>query len=206
MDKLELIVVGGKPYSGKSSISEGLVKKDKTGSIRHLSIGERLRGISSGKIKSIYSDVLKANADDLKKHAPVSKETSLGVFLEFVNEKPAKLILLDGYPRYLNRLEGFNQALKDINATIIAVCRVQVSDEVVHKRSLLREQRYKDTPEDRDFVEKRLNDFKNDSLTVLEILEKEYPSYVLNGLDPVEENITKLQKIYNSNSKLNKLF
>ncbi len=192
----KLIIISGKPYSGKSSLSRELSKKKYgSSSIRSLPMGERLRAIGSGKIHSHYSEMLARNTNALKQHMPVPKEAALGVFEEFITKNAGSLIILDGFPRYPDRLEGFEQSLSDLNASVVAVCRIDIDDETVYKRSEEREQRYSDVPEDFSFVERRLLDYKQNMLPTLNELSKKYPLYILSGTEPIATNLTKILDI-----------
>ena len=200
MQTPEIIVVGGKPYSGKSSVSSALVELDKSGRARHLSIGAQLRAISAGEVASKYSAELADSAETLKNHKPVNKDVSLGVFREFIESEPADIIILDGFPRYPDRMDGFNEAIEEIGAKIIAVVLIDVEDSLVHKRSSSRTQRYKDVVEDSTFIDSRIKDFRNNSFPVIEILSKRYPFYKINGDRPLSENIEDFINIYKENS------
>ncbi len=195
MSNPNLVLIGGKPYSGKSSIAAAAAKMDQSGRTRHLSMGDQLRAIGAGEVESAYSNVLKANTEELKSHAPVSSETAIGVFMEFVQAKPADVIIIDGFPRYPDRVEGFRQAVKKLSTNILAVCRVEVPDSVVHERSKERQQRFNDVEEDVVFVEKRLNDYRTNALPVLDILSFDYLEYRLDGRETIEENATALTTI-----------
>jgi adenylate kinase family enzyme len=202
MPKTELIIIGGKPYSGKTSLSKLLGEnKDIKIPIRVLSMGERLRAIGSGKIKSNYTELLANSTDALKHHFAVPKEAALAIFEEFVAEQPDSLIILDGFPRYPDRLEGFEQSINRLKAKVLAVCRVDVDDSVVFERSKNREQRYADVAEDDSFIQKRLEDYQLNVLPTLNALAHESNLYVLDGTKVFDTNLSKLWEIINSESR-----
>ena len=197
----EIIILGGKPYSGKSSLSRKFINSESLGKIRLLTMGERLRSIAAGEIESKHSKVLKENLNTLKQHNPVPKEIPLEIFEEFVNEDPESLIILDGFPRYPDRLTGFEESLIRLNANVIALCRVDVEDAVVFKRIKEREQRYPDIEEDYEFVNKRITDYRTNMIPTMEHLAKVYPLYLLNGEDKFDHNLEKMINIYKTESK-----
>ena len=153
MNTPELILVGGKPFSGKSTISRAYSQTEIDRVVKHLSMGDRLRAIGKGEIPSQFSDILCQSEKQLKAHSPVSKEIPIGVFEEFLEEEPADLVILDAYPRYQNRLDDFKESIQRVGTKVLAVCRIDVSDTVVLERSTSRAQRYEDVLEDKIFVD-----------------------------------------------------
>lgn len=131
MKRPELLLIGGKPFSGKSSISRSFVEANSGIVVKHLSMGDRLRAINKGEIASRYSHDLSVDTNDLKAHKPITdKEKPIGVFEEFIEEEPADLYILDAFPRYPDRLNIFKQSVQGMGAKILAVCLVDVPDEV----------------------------------------------------------------------------
>lgn len=106
----ELLIIGGKPFSGKSTISRTYAAQSNN-TIKHLSMGERLRAISKGEVSSHYSEALAKSEGALKAHDPVAKELPIAVFEEFIREESPDLVLLDAFPRYPDRLDLFRRAV-----------------------------------------------------------------------------------------------
>lgn len=196
MSRPEVMLVAGGPYSGKSSVAARFAAGDRTGSIRHLSMGDHVRGIIAGDIESDYADALSNELEDLKRHIPAAHSTTLGVFHEYMaaNESAA-LVVVDGHPRAADKA-----ALREVGA--IAVCRFDISDAEAIARSQAREQRFEDVPEDETAVQKRLKRYQESTLPVLEALALEFPLYVLDGVRPIDEGVASLQKIYEAHSAL----
>ena len=201
MNTPELLVIGGKPYSGKSTISKAFVEFDGDKVISHLSMGERLRAISCGAIASRHTALVSNSAQQLKNHAPVPAEAPILVFEEFVDENPSDLIVLDGFPRYMNRLQTFKESAQRLGTNIIAVCKVNVGTEVIYERSHDRGQRYEDIAENVAFIDRRLAEFRDGPLQVITALSKEYPYYELDGTLPINRNADALQDIYRTHTE-----
>jgi len=196
----ELLLIGGKPFSGKSSISRAFVDGNIDVVVRHLSMGDRLRAINKGEVESRYSNDLATDTSDLKAHKPIAdKEKPIGVFEEFIEQEPADLYILDAFPRYPDRLDAFRESIQGMGARILAVCLVDVPDELSIERSKGRAQRYDDVEEDEVFVRKRLDDFRAGAMPVLAELSRDYPYYVLDGTKPITDNVAALDRIYQEN-------
>ena len=194
MKNPELILIAGKPYSGKSTIAAEFARKEEPSSVKHLSMGDHVRAILAGDIESGYAEQLKAGIEDLKRHIPMPPETTLGIFTEFMNaQTETDLIVVDGHPT-----PSDITALHELGA--IAVCKVEISDDTVYARSAERTQRFTDAPEDRAAVQRRLEYFAQNTLPVLEQMALEFPFHELDGEKPMEENAAALSGIYHTNS------
>jgi adenylate kinase family enzyme len=203
----EIIILTGKPYAGKSKLSKTIISENYLSPVipRLLPMGERLRSIAAGDIKSKYNEILSNNIAELKGHVAVPKDIPLGIFEEFVNEKPNTLIILDGFPRYVESVEGFVESIAKLNAKVLAVCHVDVDDELVFSRNKKRKQRYSDVKEDDNFVQKRLQDYYENMLPTINALSKSYDLFVINGGSPLNFKLKEVKRIYHTESaKLNK--
>lgn len=196
MPKPEVMLIAGGPYTGKSTVAARFAANDPTGSIRHLSMGDHVRGIVSGEIESEYAEALRSELEGLKKHIPAPHSTTLGIFHEYMaaNESAA-LVAVDGHPRDADRA-----ALREVGA--IAVCRFDISDAGAIARSQGRKQRFDDTPEDEAAVLERIARYKEGTLPVLDALALEFPFYVLDGSRPIDEGVASLQAIYEAHTAL----
>lgn len=99
---IELLVIGGKPYAGKTTLSESVgLARGASNPTHHLPMGERLRGIAAGRIPSKYFEELSANNEVLKRHDPAPKDVTIGVFEEYISMHPeGGLTILDGFPSF----------------------------------------------------------------------------------------------------------
>ena len=204
MKSPELLLIGGKPFSGKSSISKSFAEANSGIVVKHLSMGDRLRAINRGEVVSRYSDDLSVDTNNLKAHKPIAdREKPIGVFEEFIEQEPADLYILDAFPRYPDRLGIFNRSIQGMGAKILAVCLVDVPDEISLARSKGRAQRYGDVKEDEAFVRGRLQDFDSGAMPVLTTLSQDYPYYVIDGTQSIESSVAELNRIYQENKPQN---
>jgi hypothetical protein len=44
------------------------------------------------------------------------------------------LIIIDGYPQYEDRLPGFKSTLAQLQASVIVICEIDVSDKITEYR------------------------------------------------------------------------
>jgi adenylate kinase family enzyme len=202
MSAPELIVLNGVLCSGKSTISRALVAMESEHTVRHLPMGERLRGIASGDIPSAYAPNVEEDIDSLKQHTQIhDPNLPIAVFEEFIDEEPSDLVILDGFPRYPDRLAGFRESIKSMGANLLAACEVHVPVHVVRERNSLREQRYVDIEENESFIQKRLVEYQAGPALVMEALAAEYPYYQMDGTQLIEDNVATLNGIYTAHSQ-----
>lgn len=110
-----IILLGGKPGSGKSRLGRDMAEQlALDSSVEHLSLGERVRAIGRGAISRYRYDVT-AHLNSDYPEEPLHSELIYGVVSEYLMQASnADLILLDGYPRYLNQIEStYELAIKD---------------------------------------------------------------------------------------------
>lgn len=107
------------------------------------------------------------------------------------------------FPRFPDRLHGFKKSVKHIGARVLAVCHLDVSDDVVFERSEGegREQRYADVDEGQAFIEERLRRFREETLPTMSALALDYPFYRLDGTHSIESNTAELIDIIDANSE-----
>jgi len=201
MSAPELIVMNGVPCAGKSTISRTYKAAETEIKVRHLPMGERLRGIASGQIASRYATELVDDNTNLKNHTQVhNPNLPIYVFEEFINQEPADVVILDGFPRYPDRLDGFKQSIKDIGSNLLAICEVSIPEAAVLIRNGTREDRYKDVEENEAFIQKRLAEYKAGPAVVMEALALDYPYYHMDGMQPIETNVESLKEIFLAHS------
>jgi len=107
----KIIVVLGKPGSGKSTQSKRLAELSTAElNIGHVSAGECIRAIRMGGVESKYEPD-QINHPDMKedeKHRVVND-----IMFEFISREGSEsLILVDGYPRYEGGLNPFLDSLR----------------------------------------------------------------------------------------------
>lgn len=193
--------MNGVPCAGKSTISRSFAGADNDIKVRHLPMGERLRGIASGQISSEYAPLLRGDTTNLKNHTQVNNpDLPIFVFEEFIDQEHADLVILDGFPRYPDRVDGFKKSIKRIGSKLLAVCEVNIPETIIRMRSNTREQRYEDVEENEAFMQKRLSEYQIGPAIVMGKLASEYPYYQIDGTQPIEDNVASLREIYLAHS------
>lgn len=130
----EIIVVHGPPGSGKSIHSERMAAEGLSGRpVDHVSAGDRLRAIRTGKIASAYSDVVDPVPGQriLLDHAIMT-----GVIFEYINQNPYSMTLVDGYPRFTEAVDGFIEATRVNNHSLLGCVNLEISKRVCLDRIL----------------------------------------------------------------------
>ena len=119
----------GAPGAGKGTQAELISKKN---SFLHLSTGELLR-----KEIEINSSLGKKVKDIINKGKLVSDQLVLEIVKKNL-DKANKGWILDGYPRNLSQANSLNEVLNEINQPLELVFYLDIPEEVLIKRLLLR--------------------------------------------------------------------
>ncbi|HVV67255.1 MAG TPA: nucleoside monophosphate kinase [Candidatus Saccharimonadales bacterium] len=189
----ELLTVGGKPGSGKTTVSAAAAKL--IDGARHFSMGERLRGIANGNIASRYADELANSRERLAQHKAVGRpQLPVLVLEEFMAEEDG-LVIVDGFPRYRNRTGMFFDMLEETGHKLVAMCHIDVSNEVADTRMAGRGQRTADVTEDADFRQRRIEDFYNEMLPVMQEIGAIAPVRHIDGHQPVDIVASQLARV-----------
>lgn len=182
----KLLLLGGPPWAGKTSLAEYVVKISKYPKVTHLSIGNRKRDIEAGKVNSRYKEELNKRVSKYKHHNVVSKDAMIGIFEEFVCAHKGELVIIDGFPRYPDRIEPFKASLKKLNAQVVAFCKLEVDERALRIRS--KHPRPSRPPMNEKEINARLADYYETVEPTLEKLANLYPLYILDGTLPLEDN------------------
>ncbi len=197
MHNPEIMLLGGAPGTGKSSIAKKAVEISVSPVIRHLSIGDLKRSIVSGETPSAYAEMLKQREHPSRKTGAAPSEAMTGIMEEFILAKPEGLTIVDGFPRYMDRLEPFKESMQRIGANVLAVCVVDVDESLLIERLTARAERKDQVV--KDPVE-RLTDHTKNVIPTLKALEADYPAYHLDGSLDLEVNAHALIGIYNEHT------
>lgn len=180
----ELYLIHGKPGSGKTTASK--MAAEKLGDAYHFSIGAELRARALDNKPSQYSKELKPYAEKLRQSLPIPPEIVALVFQECVASSPYETIIADGYPQYPDRLPAFEATLKSVMTEVLAICLIDVSDDVAKQRMRGREQRTAGIIEDETYISKRLESYEANLIPTIEALSHDYPVTVINGMQAPE--------------------
>lgn len=175
----KLYLVHGKPGCGKTTASK--LAALKLGEAYHFSIGDELRArVFDGK-PSRYSAELQRYSEELRQSLPVPPHLASLVFEECVETSPYDTIIVDGYPQYPDRLPGFDQTLQKVGARVLAVCVINVSDDIARQRITGRAQRNANVLENEAYITKRLQGYQKNVVPTIDVLSQEYPVENING-------------------------
>jgi adenylate kinase len=193
MKSTEILLLAGAPGTGKSTIAEKFVELGKPAGARHLSIGDLKRSIVAGETPSAYAEMLQQREHPDRKTGAAPSEAMTGIMEEFIVARPEGLTIVDGFPRYMDRVIPFQESMSRIGANVLALCVVEVDEAVLIKR--LQERAERTGQKLKDPLE-RLTDHRDNIIPTLEVLAQDYPSYALDGSLPLEVNAAELLTIY----------
>ena len=193
MSNPEIILLGGAPGSGKSSIGKKFVALGEPKGARHLAIGDLKRDITSGKVPSAYAEMLQQTAHPDRKTGAAPSEAMTGIMEEFILSNPNGLTIVDGFPRYMDRVIPFKESMQRIGANVLAFAVIEVDEDVLTERLGGRETRTGQKIQD---PAERLADHRDNIVPTLDTLALDYPTYRLDGMLPIEESAAELLVIY----------
>ncbi|WP_338761208.1 adenylate kinase [Bernardetia sp. ABR2-2B] len=175
------LVLFGPPGAGKGTQSQHLVEHY---NLIHISTGDLLRaerkaGTPLGKKAEEY--MTKGNL--------VPDEVVIGMIENKLKEnKDAKGIIFDGFPRTTNQAEALDTLLKSHNETIDAVLSLHVDEEELVKRLLERGKtsgRVDDQKE--ELIRNRVQVYRNETEVVADYYKKQDKLHVIEGVGEISE-------------------
>ena len=181
------IVLFGPPGAGKGTQSEKLIS---TYHLVHLSTGDILRNEISNK-----SD-LGMEAKKLMDQGLLVPDDVVIKMIEsrIDSNKNAKGFIFDGFPRTAAQAEALDKMLGRKDSTIKYMLALDVSDEELRKRLLLRG---KDSgrPDDQDesIIEKRITEYKTKTAPLKDYYSKQGKFFSINGTGSIDEIFSRLR-------------
>lgn len=176
------IVIFGAPGSGKGTQSDKIIDRYK---LFHISTGDVLRdnirrGTDLGKIAKGYIDQGQLVPDDLIIDI-------LAQVLDENKDKASEGVIFDGFPRTIPQAEALEQLLADRGTKIDAVVGLEVPEEELIKRILLRGQMSGRADDNEETARKRLEVYHNQT-SPLQAYYKEQGKYrAINGLGSIDD-------------------
>ena len=175
------IVIFGAPGSGKGTQSDKLIEHYK---LYHISTGDVLRDnikrdTELGKIAKGYMDQGKLVPDELIIDI-------LAKVLDDNKDKTSEGVIFDGFPRTIPQAIALEQMLADRGTQIDAVVGLEVPEEELIKRILLRGQMSGRSDDNEDTARKRLETYHNQTSPLKAYYEERGLYRAINGLGSID--------------------
>ena len=175
------IVIFGAPGSGKGTQSDKLIDHYK---LFHISTGDVLRdnikrGTELGKIAKGYIDQGQLVPDEL----------IIDILAQVLDENKDNAhegVIFDGFPRTIPQAEALEQLLADRGTKIDAVVGLEVPEEELIKRILLRGQMSGRSDDNEDTARKRLETYHNQTSPLKAYYEQQGKYKAINGLGTID--------------------
>ena len=183
------IVIFGAPGSGKGTQSDKIIDKYH---LFHISTGDVLRdnmrrGTELGKVAKGYIDQGQLVPDELIIDL-------LAQVLDENKDKTADGVIVDGYPRTIPQAEALEQLLADRGTRIDAVVGLEVPDEELIKRILLRGQLSGRADDNEETARKRLEVYYNQTSPLKAYYEEQGKYLAINGMGTIDGIFDQIRK------------
>ncbi len=175
------IVIFGAPGSGKGTQSDKLIEHYH---LFHISTGDVLRdnmrrGTELGKVAKGYIDQGQLVPDELIIDL-------LAQVLDENKENAAQGVIFDGYPRTIPQAEALEQMLADRGTHIDAVVGLEVPEDELVRRILLRGQMSGRADDNEETARKRLEVYHNQTSPLKAYYEEQGKYRAINGLGSID--------------------
>lgn len=175
------IVLFGPPGAGKGTQSQKLID---TYNLIHLSTGDLLRAqIAAGTELGLRAKTL------MDQGILVPDEVVIGMIDSKLKEnKTAGGFIFDGFPRTVPQATGLDELLVKNNTSITCMIALEVNEEELTKRLLLRGQT-SGRPDDQDetLVRKRVQEYNSKTAPVADYYAQQGKFHGINGIGEIEE-------------------
>ena len=176
------IVIFGAPGSGKGTQSDKLIEHYK---LFHISTGDVLRdnikrGTELGKTAKGYIDQGQLVPDELIIDI-------LAQVLDENKEQASEGVIFDGFPRTIPQAEALEKLLAERGTKIDAVVGLEVPEEELIKRILLRGQMSGRSDDNEETARKRLETYHNQTSPLKAYYEEQGKYRAINGLGSIDD-------------------
>ncbi|RDC64098.1 adenylate kinase [Adhaeribacter pallidiroseus] len=186
------IVLFGPPGAGKGTQSQKLID---TYSLIHLSTGDLLRSeIAAGTELGLRAKTL------MDQGILVPDEVVIGMIDTKLKEnRNAAGFIFDGFPRTVKQAESLDSLLDQNNTAISGMIALEVNEEELTKRLLLRGQT-SGRPDDQneELVRKRVQEYNTKTAPVAGYYANQGKYHAINGIGEIEEIFTEICEIIDS--------
>ena len=174
--KMKNIVIFGAPGSGKGTQSDKLIEKY---GLQHISTGDVLRaeiknGTELGRTAKQYIDQGQLIPDELMVSILASVYDGFG--------RGHKGVIFDGFPRTIPQAEALKTMLADRGDKVAAMIELEVPEEELMKRLLLRGQMSGRADDNEETIKKRLVVYHQQTQPLIEWYKKEEIHHHIDGL------------------------
>ena len=176
------IVIFGAPGSGKGTKSDKLIEHY---NLFHISTGDVLRdnikrGTELGKIAKGFIDQGQLVPDELIIDI-------LAQVLDENKDNASEGVIFDGFPRTIPQAEALEQLLADRGTQVDAVVGLEVPEEELIKRILLRGQMSGRSDDNEETARKRLDTYHNQTSPLKAYYEQQGKYRAINGLGSIDD-------------------
>ena len=183
------IVIFGAPGSGKGTQSDNLIK---TYGLFHISTGDVprdniKRGTELGATAKAYMDKGQLIPDDLM-------ISILADVLDANREAAAPGVIFDGFPRTIAQAEALDTMLAERGTAISTVVGLEVPEEELIERILLRGKLTGRSDDNMETVKSRLDVYHNQTAPLQEYYKAKGLYQAINGLGKIDEIFADIQK------------
>jgi adenylate kinase len=173
------IVIFGAPGSGKGTQSDKMIEKY---GLNHISTGDVLRseikkGTELGKTAASYIDNGQLIPDDLM------VSILAGVYDSFGDHKG---VIFDGFPRTIPQAEALKKMLDERGDKVAAMIELDVPEDELMKRLLLRGQLSGRADDNEETIKKRLVVYHSQTQPLIDWYKQEGLHYHINGLGSLD--------------------
>ena len=173
------IVIFGAPGSGKGTQSDMMIEKY---GLNHISTGDVLRaeikkGTELGKTAASFIDKGNLIPDDLMISILAKVYDSFG---------DHKGVIFDGFPRTIPQAEALKKMLNERGDKVAAMIELDVPEDELMKRLLLRGQQSGRADDNEETIKKRLIVYHSQTQPLIEWYKKEGVHYHINGLGDLD--------------------
>lgn len=185
------IVIFGAPGSGKGTQSDKMIEKY---GLNHISTGDVLRaeikkGSELGKTAASFIDQGQLIPDDLMVSILASVYDSFG---------DHKGVIFDGFPRTIPQAEALKKMLAERGDKVAAMIELDVPEEELMKRLLLRGQQSGRADDNEETIKKRLVVYHSQTQPLIEWYDKEGIHYHIDGLGDLDRIFDDICKVIDS--------
>ena len=189
INNMKNIVIFGAPGSGKGTQSDKLIEKY---GLKHISTGDVLRGeikagTELGKTAQQYIDQGQLIPDELMVSILAS------VYDSFGPSHPG--VIFDGFPRTIPQAEALKQMLAERGHKVAAMLELEVPEDELMKRLLLRGQQSGRADDNEETIKKRLVVYHSQTQPLIEWYKHEGIHHHIDGLGDLDRIFSDIQKV-----------